>query len=133
MLIWWGLGFFFIFWFVGVIANLIAWWAGKKRLDVLTFLYLPLWSLWLLAVVMIGLGWSVVELYSGRHVRWVDSVGAKITLAGTGMFLGVWLGSVISGVVLRYFFKWADGPTPKPLPPVVLDPNQGPPLAPPKP
>jgi len=120
-MIWIGVGAFFLFWLIGIVANVLAWWTKKKRLDVLTFLYLPVWSLVLLGGIMIGLLISIFELSGGRVARWRDTWGAKIAIGFIGAFFGTWLGSLISGVVLRWFFKWEDGPTPLPpkAPPVL--------------
>lgn len=105
-----------IFWLVGIGANVLAWYTGKARLDVLAFWYLPFYSIWFLLPFVAGLVIALFELQGHPTKKWIDTVGAKIAIGSILTFLAVWLGSAMSGVILRWFKGWKDGPTPTPLP-----------------
>lgn len=117
ILLWIAVGFWLLFLLIGIGANILAWWTGKLRLDVLTFLYLPIWSLWLFLPLMLAIVVSIAELVGGRQLLWRNTWGARFAMVFVGAFFGNWLGSVISGMALRYVWKWPDGPTLKVEPP----------------
>ena len=99
---------------IATVANAIAWYAGKKRLDVMTFLYLPIAALWYTIPLVLGLMISIAEIIARPAQRWVDTIGGRIAIGSLALFLSGWLGSLLSGLVLKYLFAWPDGPTPPP-------------------
>lgn len=97
---------------IATVANWISWWAGKKRLDVMTFLYLPIAALWYTIPLVIGLMVSIAELVASPKTPWRLTVGGRIAIGSLALFLSGWLGSLVSGLFLKYVFAWPDGPTP---------------------
>lgn len=97
---------------IATVANLIAWYSGKKRLDVMTFLYLPIAALWYTIPLVIGLMVSIAELVANPRQMWRNTIGGRIACGALALFLSGWLGSLLSGLFLKYIFAWPDGPTP---------------------
>ena len=97
---------------IALLANLVAWYSGKKRLDVMTFLYLPIFALWYTIPLVVGLMISIAELVASPRMRWRDTIGGRIAIGSLALFLSGWLASLLSGLGLKYLFAWPDGPTP---------------------
>lgn len=97
---------------IATVANWISWYAGRKRLDVMTFLYLPIAALWYTIPLVIGLMVSIAELVANPRQQWRNTIGGRIAIGALTLFLSGWLGSLLSGLVLKYFLAWPDGPTP---------------------
>ena len=98
--------------FIALVANSLAWYAGKKRLDVMTFLYLPIYALWFTIPMVLGLMLSIAELVAQPRQLWRNTIGGRIAIGSLALFLSGWVGSLVSGLFLKYALAWPDGPTP---------------------
>lgn len=100
----------------GAVRNIVAWMGGKLRLDVQTFLYIPMWSIWLMIPIALSLLASVAELIAAPRKRWRDTWGAFFFAFFGSLFLAAWAASLGSGLILKYAIGWKDGPSPPVLP-----------------
>lgn len=92
-------------------VNWVMWFSGKKRLDVMTYFYIQLAMLWYFVPLVVGLLISIAELTANPRKRWRDTWGGRIAVGSLALFVGGWVSSLLSGLVLKYLFSWAEGPT----------------------
>lgn len=108
---------------IGTAVLWVAWYSGRARLDIMTFLYLPIYCLFFTIPLVLGLIVSIAELVASPRTLWRNTVGAKIAMGSVALFFSGWFAGVVVGLIFKLAMGWKEGPTPKPL---IIDPNPKP-------